>query len=79
MGASFTCQGEGEGWLVTDVYGAGKLNPMTNCLAYADGVAPDNPTPEDCTPMRPPHCSTARKKNAMTAEFLVSGDEPFVS
>ncbi|WP_106393086.1 hypothetical protein [Enhygromyxa salina] len=51
LGASFTCQGEGEGWLVTDVYGAGKLNPMTNCLAYADGVAPDNPTPEDCAPV----------------------------
>ncbi|PRP94800.1 hypothetical protein [Enhygromyxa salina] len=45
---SFTCQGEGAGWLVTDVYGAGKHNPITSCLAYADGTIPEDATAEDC-------------------------------
>ncbi|WP_146155173.1 hypothetical protein [Enhygromyxa salina] len=49
VGAELTCQGEGTGWLVTDVYGAGKQNPLTSCLAYEDPLnIPEFPTPDDC-------------------------------
>jgi hypothetical protein len=42
------CQGEGTGWLVTEVYGAGDHNPLTNCLSYDGLEIPMYPTPEDC-------------------------------
>jgi hypothetical protein len=51
VGTSMVCQGEGTGWLVTDVYGAGKHNPLTSCLAYnAENVEdiPEYPTSADC-------------------------------
>lgn len=47
VGASYTCQGEGTGWLVTDIYGM--PDPVTSCLAY-DNIPdpPESATWQDC-------------------------------
>ena len=51
-GMTFTCQGEGAGWLTTKIYGAGSNNPLTGCLAYVDPEnIPTFPSPEDCAPI----------------------------
>ncbi len=46
VGASFACQGQGTGWLVTDVYGLG--DPVTSCLAYDTNPVPQYPQADDC-------------------------------
>lgn len=48
VGTPMLCQGEGTGWLVTEVYGAGDQNPLTNCLIYDGAEIPASPTTEDC-------------------------------
>lgn len=44
-GTLYTCQGEGNGWFVTDVVGLGK---KIACMQYAADPAPANPTTADC-------------------------------
>ncbi|WP_172305883.1 hypothetical protein [Pseudenhygromyxa sp. WMMC2535] len=52
FGTEFTCQGEGTGWLITDIYGLGKNNPLISCLQYEDNDnAPQYPTLDDCIPV----------------------------
>lgn len=45
-GSTFSCQGQGTGWFVTDINGIS--NPMTSCLAYDTIPVPENPTADDC-------------------------------
>ncbi|NJK30998.1 MAG: hypothetical protein HC927_00540 [Deltaproteobacteria bacterium] len=45
-GVIMSCQGNGIGWLVTDIKGMG--DPLTSCLAYEADEPPENPTAEDC-------------------------------
>jgi len=46
IGSSFTCQGQGTGWLTTDIYGVPEL--ITSCLAYDTSPVPEYPTSDDC-------------------------------
>jgi hypothetical protein len=46
VGSTFTCQGQGTGWLTTDIYGVPEL--ITSCLAYDTNPIPEYPTADDC-------------------------------